>query len=244
MLHRGSDQDAKKHQLSRRSFSRLLQEQLKVNRDDDCEPLGIQGARGALFKVTLTCLGYTVVGKGTIGVYVKYLRHEKEVYKRLQPLQGVCVPLWLGSIDLLCPYYLPIDVTIVHMMLLSWAGEMIGKQQIEDIGKVEWNKQALRSIKAVHHAGVLHNDVRSPNWLWNAELKRLMVIDFERSELIKSPSASSASSPLTSVAGNKRERVVREYDEDGKLSCREVRKEKDRRFLDEELDATMPLVDI
>ena len=43
----------------------LLGEQLRRSRGDVCQPLGIQGARRALFKITLTSHGYTVVSKGT-----------------------------------------------------------------------------------------------------------------------------------------------------------------------------------
>jgi hypothetical protein len=49
-----------------------------------CEPLGKQGARGALFKITLASHGYTFVGKGTVEAFVPDLRHEGQVYERLE----------------------------------------------------------------------------------------------------------------------------------------------------------------
>ena len=108
----------------------LLGEQLRRGRGDSYQPLGMQGARGALFKVTLTSHGYTVVGKGTVRVFVKDLRHEAEVYRRLMTIQGVHVPVFLGSIDLDEPYYYDAGIRIVHLMLLSWAGECLDGSKI------------------------------------------------------------------------------------------------------------------
>lgn len=85
----------------------------------------MQGARGAPFKVTLTSHSYTVVGKGTVLAFVKDLRHEAEVYRRLTILQGVHILIYLGSINLDSPYYYGAGICIVHRMLLSWAGECL-----------------------------------------------------------------------------------------------------------------------
>ena len=63
-------------------------------------PIRKGGARGALFRVTLLKYGYTFVSKGTIKELVPDLRHEEVVYDRLQPIQGDCVPVHLGAIDL------------------------------------------------------------------------------------------------------------------------------------------------
>ena len=53
-----------RHELDGEEFLMFLGDQLRRSRGDVCQPLGMQGARGALFKVTLTSHGYTVVGKG------------------------------------------------------------------------------------------------------------------------------------------------------------------------------------
>ena len=97
----------------------LLGEQLRRGRGDSCQPLGMQGARGALFKVTLTSYSYTMVGKGTVQVFIKDLRHEAEVYQRLMIIQGVHIPVFLGSIDLDEPYYYDAGIRIMHLILLS-----------------------------------------------------------------------------------------------------------------------------
>jgi len=146
----------------------------------------MQGARGALFKVTLTSHGYTVMGKGTVLAFVKDLRHEAEVYRRLTTVQGVHVPICLGSIDLDEPYYYDAGIRIVHLMLLSWGGECLdGTKTSTGTDGQRWTSDLVRAVNAIHGAGVLHRDIRMPNLLWNEETKRVMVIDFERAEIVK-----------------------------------------------------------
>lgn len=136
-----------RHQIKGEEFWMLLSKQLQRSRGDACQPLEIQGSRGALFKVTLTSHGYTVVGNGTVQAFVKDLRHEAEVYRRLTTVQGVHVPIWLGSIDLdQQTYYYQAGIRIVHLMILSWAGECLysynynGSKNKICVGCTDWPK--------------------------------------------------------------------------------------------------------
>ena len=175
-----------RHQLNGEEFRVLLGEQLRQGRGDAVQPLGMQGARGALFKVTLTSHGYTVAGKGTVRAFIKKLRHEAEIYRRLVTLQAIHIPIYLGSIDLDKPIYYDTGVRIMHLMLLSWAGKCLedGKTA-PGIDRQTWTSDLVSAINAVHAAGVLHGDIRMPNVLWNEETKRVMVIDFEEAEIVK-----------------------------------------------------------
>ena len=177
-----------RHRIDRRTLLALLRKQLHETMDEDCQPLGLQGARGALFKVTLASHGYTIVAKGTVQAFVEDLQHEADVYRRLQPLQGRCVPVCLGGVDLLIPYYYDVGVEIMHMMFLSWAGGCLDNITVsEDTERQGLVKKAMRSIKAIHRFGVLHKDVRSANLLWSRETSQIMLIDFERSEIQEGP---------------------------------------------------------
>ena len=93
--------------------------------DKDCQPLGIQGACGTLFKITLMSHSYTIATKGTVKAFIKDLQHEVKVYQQLKPLQGHCVPFCLGGIDPVIPYSYNVGVQIVHMILLSWVGNCV-----------------------------------------------------------------------------------------------------------------------
>jgi hypothetical protein len=57
--------------------------QLAQDPDNRYEPLRKQGARGALFKLTLESYRYTFVVKGTVTVFKGKLKHEGLVYRHL-----------------------------------------------------------------------------------------------------------------------------------------------------------------
>jgi hypothetical protein len=176
--HRTPESSAR-HPVDTENFALLILEQLAQDLDEDCEPLGKEGARGALFKLTLARYGYTFVGKGTVSVFVPDLRREGRRYQRLERIQGEAVPVYLGNIDLVLPYYLDLGVRIVHMLLMSWAGDMVDETIVPNR-----DKEANRTLE-VWCEGVIHNDVRDANMLWNAERRRVILIDFERSTFLK-----------------------------------------------------------
>lgn len=160
-------------------------------------PLGKQGARGALFQITLLDYGYTFMSKGTVPEFIEDLEHEAEVYGRLKRLQGVYVPVLLGAINLLDigrTYYYDFRVRIVHMMFLSWAGDGLDAARApEDV-----RRGLVRTVRALHASGVAHTDVRAANALWNNETRRVMLIDFERAVLVNPRPA------LAQIVPNKR----------------------------------------
>ncbi|KAI9836284.1 MAG: hypothetical protein M1819_001621 [Sarea resinae] len=191
------DECADKHSLDIKTFLNLVLKQLDEDMDNNIKPLGLQGSRGALFKVTLISHGYTFVGKGTIDVFIPDLRHEGQIYQILSHLQGEAIPVYLGNIDLNWPYFLAIRVRIVHMLFMSYAGEMIdqiGKDEDPPFLKVQ--EETKRSIRDLKNAGIFQNDLRDPNLLWNAERQRVMVIDFDRAKIMKPPSPLSKSVAL------------------------------------------------
>lgn len=164
------------HAINLQQFRELLRRQLEEDLDHDCEPLGLQGARGALFKLTLASHGYVFVGKGTVKAFVPCLLHEGRVYGHLEKVQGTAVPVYLGNIDLIEWYYLALGVRILHFLLMSWGGS-----EIDDGYYVE---EAQRTLDEVRNEGIEQEDFRSPNLLWNEENQRVMLIDFERATYI------------------------------------------------------------
>lgn len=50
------------------------------------------------------------------------------------------------------------------------------------VWKIE--ESLVQAIRAVHDAGVLHRDMRRSNFLWNQDMKQMVLIDFERSEVV------------------------------------------------------------
>lgn len=80
-------------------------------------------------------------------------------------------------------YFLHGAGQIRHMLLMGWGGEPIHK--LEDVEAIR--HEVSRSQKKIRSLGVLHQDLRSDNMLWNAELERVLIIDFHRSQLDSRP---------------------------------------------------------
>ncbi|CVL09139.1 uncharacterized protein FMAN_15421 [Fusarium mangiferae] len=204
-LHRKSCAPARAHHpVNHKEWLRLLRKQLAQSLDDGIRPLGTGGARGVLFQVTLLAYGYTFVSKGTVRAFIKDLEHEATVYERLEPIQGVHVPVFLGAIDLRSmnkTYYYDHRVYVVHMTFLSWGGCSIDRAQRTGDMDRSLEDEAIRSLKAMHREGVLHKDVRLANMLFNSETSGVVVIDFERALLLKPPRR-----PLAQLVSNKRAR--------------------------------------
>ncbi|KAK3364276.1 hypothetical protein B0T25DRAFT_493067 [Lasiosphaeria hispida] len=182
--------DSRHHPITIEIFSCLLHDQLAVDLDSDCEALdkyGKFGAIGVLFKITLHGYGYTVVAKGVQRVDRNSLKHETAVYARLDELQGDIIPVWLGQLDLAVNYILSSGAHICTMMLMSYAGEPVQAENWDTAvdysvwGGCSGLGELLSTLEA---CGVYHHDVRRPNTVWNEEVGRPMIIDFDRAVLV------------------------------------------------------------
>jgi hypothetical protein len=168
--------------------------QLAEDPDNGCEPLGKQGARGALFRLTLEWYGYTFVAKGTVIAFKAKLKHEGLVYEHLDNVQGELIPVYLGYISLVRPYFLDLGVRIVQMLLMSWAGEQARKDLMLTMGR-DLAAETSGAVTKMLDCGVEHRDVRPPNVLWNPEIRNVVLVDFERSEILKQMEVLQETSP-------------------------------------------------
>ena len=200
-LHRGRSGGVH-HPVDHSKWLGLVREQLRQTLDDGVVRLWKEGARGVLFQVTLLVYGYTFTAKGTVPAFVEDLEHETAVYQRLRPIQGVSVPVHLGTIDLRDvsqTYYYDFRVRIVYMMFLSWVGNTLDDAGTLDAMGESPARKLIQSLREMHAMGVAHTDVREPNALWCQETGRVMMVDFERSVLMDPPRK-----PLAQVVPNKR----------------------------------------
>ncbi|KAK0764133.1 hypothetical protein N5P37_003528 [Trichoderma harzianum] len=179
--------------IDRLEFLHLIREQLAVDRgrDADCMPLHRSRFRGSLFKLRLSSHGYTLVAKGMEGLDLARLQHEKEIYDRLLAIQGEYVPVCLGSIDLILPYYYDCGV-YKHFLFLAWAGRPIFEYK-NQINSLDLPDAVTRIFKAIHTLKVLHRDAEPRNILYDEHGGTLMVVDFQRSVFWKHQAQASVS---------------------------------------------------
>ena len=114
----------------------------------------VHGTRGVLFKVRLTSHGYTVAAKCTDINLIGRLNWEAAIYERLRSIQGIYVPVHLGNIDLDRPYFYDGIAEIVHMISLSFGGQLISRHISAD-NRLYLTEQVKRLIQPVHRLGVL-----------------------------------------------------------------------------------------
>lgn len=197
MKHHRQGLDDSKHSIDADRLIRLLKEQLDEDLDSNCTPFGHYGQAGAPFKVTCATYGYTVVGKGTTSGWWAEVAREAQFYRILRKAQASATPVFLGTVDLAEIYFLHDKEEIRevrHMLIMGWGGEH--PKQTEMYSEV-LRQQIMRSRREIERLGVIHQDLRRENILWNAELDRILIIDFHRSKL-------ASQSPLQRLRGVKR----------------------------------------
>ncbi|KAL4949129.1 hypothetical protein BDW69DRAFT_81158 [Aspergillus filifer] len=171
-----SDRHDDRHPINAKTLVQMVKKQLDEDLDHNCTPMGFRGSYSAPFKVTCAAHGYTIVGKATTSRRWKEVSSEADVYRILQSVQGSAIPVFLGAIDLANIYFLHGAGEIRHMLLMGWGGE--------DLSHLESGKSLdhaiSRSLKDIRSLGIIHQDIRPENILWNAELNRALIIDFHR----------------------------------------------------------------
>ncbi|EGD95585.1 hypothetical protein TESG_03058 [Trichophyton tonsurans CBS 112818] len=169
-----------KHPIDAGGLVGLIKQQLDEDLDRDCTPFGTCGSYGQPFKITCRQYGYTVVGKGTTARRWDEVRREADVYRVLQKVQGSAVPVFLGPIDLRMVYHVHGAGSIERMLLMGWGGQKVSSLQ----SLPELTEHIERSKRQILDLGVVHEDLKPDNILWNSELQRALIIDFHRSRLV------------------------------------------------------------
>ncbi|KAI4103604.1 MAG: hypothetical protein LQ345_007321 [Seirophora villosa] len=203
-----------RHAITRPLLARLLRQQLAVDLDNYCIDLRKHGRTGMLFKITLLSHGYTFVAKGTGKGFILSAKHEGRVYSLMKERQGKTIPVYLGNIDLL-QKWIGGNFDVVHMLLMSWAGESVAQNIARDTPgqylvrqhKEEFEHQCMMM-------GIHHRDTEYRNILWNEETKQILFVDFDMTVLfnLSRPPPDTAESELyQEVFGSPKETVALEY---------------------------------
>ena len=138
------------------------------------------GGIGVMFKIVLEDYNCMFVGKGATYWHTDQLTHEERMYERLSALQGYCIPVSLGYIELDTPRPIFPQGDIADLLLLSWAGVPL---QDSPMSEKDLQREIDPSLGVIRAQGVIHNDERRANLLWNEEKHRVVVIDFNQAEV-------------------------------------------------------------
>jgi hypothetical protein len=179
------------HTIDLKKFRRLVRNVLH-DRLDYCEELWLHGARGCLYRIRLPDWGYTVVAKGTQHGFIPDLQREAGIYNSLKSVQGVYIPVYLGSFDVAPPLHYMGWVPIVHMMVLTFGG-----YSLNHLRTLPDATTAIEGLRAIHGLGVLHRDVARRNMLWNSKEQRMIWHDFGQAKIY-------GRAPLTEKSANHR----------------------------------------
>ena len=170
------------HEIGLNDLVERVRCQLNADVDHNCDPLGIQGARGVLFRVTEVSHGYTFVAKGTI-----------DEYRQATPPRGASIPAPIAHPRLRdsCP---PGEYRSRQSLLLrrwsqnfSHGFDVLRRVSLHErspaIEGSLLDREKQRSMREVSQLSVVHGDLRLPNMLWNDEVHRVLLIDFERAHI-------------------------------------------------------------
>lgn len=69
------------------------------------------------------------------------------MYSHLSPIQGLSVPVLLGSLRLRCPFFFDGFAEIVHLMFMGYAGKTLASRQ--DLDRCRLAQQAEDSLQAI-----------------------------------------------------------------------------------------------
>lgn len=105
---------------------------------------------------------------------IKHLRYENEMYSHLEDLQGNFVPVCLGVVHLIKPYYFDSGV-YEDFMFLSYGGRPVLKE-LRDVN-ADIANEILTALARLHQHGVLHRDAEPRNVLYDKRTGRYMIVD-------------------------------------------------------------------
>lgn len=143
---------------------------------------------GFIFKVTLLEYGYTFFGKGADDDHADKLAFEADVYERLEPIQGLYVPVILDEIDMAeigDTYFYGIGIRLTYFLFMAWGGRVL--DDARERRNEKFSRELRNALQVIHEHGVSHMDVRPANVLWDDMTERVTLVDFAEAILEKEP---------------------------------------------------------
>jgi len=96
------------------------------------------------------------------------------------------VPVCCGLVHLELPFYYD-GSELRHLLFMSWAGRPLMSMTRNEVSSGQsrhFLQDSVQALRAIHEQRVLHHDVFPRNMVYDKNSERLMMIDFERSEVL------------------------------------------------------------
>ncbi|KAL9618382.1 MAG: hypothetical protein Q9160_006890 [Pyrenula sp. 1 TL-2023] len=171
------------HQLTRKQFYRCLEGQRNESITKGIEPISQNEESGAaIFAVTLLEYGCRLIAKGIPSydtVDLPMLKRELVVYRHLETVQGILVPVCLGLIPLSKAYFVG-PCFMSYLLLMAHAGDDVAS--LDSKTRLGLQDQLNTLPRQLRGPVVYHGDLHEGNILQN-EQGNLYVIDFERARI-------------------------------------------------------------
>lgn len=114
--------------------------------------------------------------EGSAREYMEWLhRNEVESYKRMEKLQGISVPRFIGDYK-----YMKENGEFVDLILLDNVSvprldtfHNLPENEIEILGV-----QCMNAVDQIHSCGIIHNDIGGRNVFWDRDKQRVLICDF------------------------------------------------------------------
>lgn len=108
------------------------------------------------------------------------LEAEFDLYERVTPLQGSCIPICVGLLDLKASG----NTTLIYnrrvtgkMLIMSWEGIAVAHaSEIANIRHLGWRRSRIR--RRLEEIGMRNVDLDLSNFVWNLRTRSLKLVNF------------------------------------------------------------------
>lgn len=170
------------HEIDGGQLMDCLEAQLTLQSPQfELQPLHITGNGNQFLRGTLEDYGYSFLVKGAERGAGQRLEEEFDLYKRLTPLQGICIPICVGLLDLDTAE----NMTLIYngrelgkMIIMSWEGiSATHASEIYHIRRLGGRRARIR--RRLVEIGIRNVDFDLSNLVWNPAAKSLKLVNFK-----------------------------------------------------------------
>ncbi|KAI7970152.1 hypothetical protein EIK77_008379 [Talaromyces pinophilus] len=169
------------HEIDGEQFVDYLEDQLTSQLPQfELQPLHIAGNGNQFLRGTLEIYGYSFLVKAAESHAEERLEAEFDLYEWLTPLQGICIPICVGLLDLKTSR----NTTLIYnrrttgkMLIMSWEGIAVARAS-EIVNIRHLGRRRSRIHRRLEEIGMRNVDLDLSNFVCNPGTKSLKLVNF------------------------------------------------------------------